>query len=478
MATEKLTKPGLFEPLVSVVIVLIIMYLGYMGWLHWKGLHLSFQAEVVKLLWQHAPTWAVRVMREGGPSSTLTGMMLLGGYREVFALGGLFLGILGIVVWHYAFPEKPPKPVTEEHHILKLTSPYVYVTVPALSEDVPVAEQYLRLDRREVKLARTSTSPIEKLEQAVLEILAAHSDHTADPAGHHASATLFRHSIDVAKLLQSRSQDQLARVTGLAHDFGKLVAYQRDARAPGGWRVAVTAHDTMSANLIRLMPEYNALPEDEQRVLRYVLKYYHTPHLAPAQTPNRARILMQKLRFADGLVTGAEQKTATFKAGDKQALKQIADTLLEIIPNLNINKYRTQFNAEGFTGAAYDYCAVMEHPLRTHLSTHLQDEKLVQALALRHQRSNGTEHPAVPVIREALKFAGILVETYDGVTPENGRFEIKSGTVTFKDCFLLDRGKLERMYPDQIKAWGEKPPYRLSVRTRVSRDEPQPSSPG
>lgn len=431
----------------------------------------------MRLVRNMAPAWALQAMQDGGLLSTLTGMALVSGYRDTFVLAGIVLGLAAVAVWMYVFPKEKPKSATEKHNILQLTSPSIYVTVPTFSGDDPVAEQYLRLDRTDIKLPHTPSTPIENMERAIIEILAAHRDHPSDPDGHHAGVPLFEHSMAVAKKMRNRAgEDPLARLLGLAHDFGKLVAYRKDPKAHNGWRVVAPAHDLMSANLVRLMPEYVKLSAEDQRVLRFVLKYYHAPQMAPAQTPQRARVLIQKLRWADSLVTGENQRSASTHASNDNVIKVVAETLLEVIPNLNINRIRDA-NADGFTGAAYDFCAVMEYPLRLGLSTHLQNERIVQSLALRTDKDKGTEHPATPVILKALKSTGLLIESYKNLTPPNGRFDIKSNTSTFRDVFLLDRAKLEKLYPEQVKQWGDKPPFgKLSVRTnRAATQKPDPA---
>lgn len=478
MTQEKAYRPGVVEPIVSVIIVYVIMYIGYAGWLHWNNAHLTYQVEAMRMVRNMAPAWALQAMQDGGMTSTLTGMALVSGYREVFIVAGVVLGLAAVAAWRYVFPKEKPKPTTEKHHILKLTSPSIYVTVPTFSGDSPVAEQYLRLDRADIKLPHTPSTPIENLERAIIEILAAHRDYPSDPDGHHAGVPLFEHSMAVAKKMRNRAgEDPLARLLGLAHDFGKLVAYRKDPKAHNGWKIVAPAHDLMSANLVRLMPEYILLSEEDQRVLRFVLKYYHAPQMAPAQTPQRARVLIQKLRFADSLVTGENQRSASTQVSNDNVIKIVAETLLEVIPNLNINRIRDA-NADGFTGVAYDFCAVLEYPLRLGLSTHLQNERIVQSLALRTDKDKGTEHPATTVILKALKSTGLLIESYNGVTPLNGRFEIKSNTSTFRDVFLLDRGKLEKLYPEQVKQWGDKPPYgKLSVKTGTNRGAAQKPAP-
>lgn len=477
---KKLDKPGVIEPILSLVIALIVIYLAYLGWLHWKGKHIAFQVEALRLIWDHAPRWALAQLQEGGAASTLTGMVMMAGYRGFFVLGGLVLGTAGIVLWRYAYPEKPPKPAPETRYILKLSSDSIYVTVPALGTETAtnVAEQFLRLDRQPVKLSRPPKSAVERLERAVIEILAAHRAHPTDPAGHHAAVPLYEHSLDVARKLVERSQDPLARVAGFAHDLGKLIAYRRDPKVPNGWKVEIAAHDQMSANLVRLLPEYAALPEEEQLVLRYVLKYYHAPLHVPAHAPNRVRVLIQKLRLADSLVTNENQQRPAELVGDDKVVQTVADTLIELIPNLNINQYRPAEHPEGFTGEAFDYCAVLEYPLRLGLSAHMRDEKTVQRLALRTEKKKGQDHPAAPVIHKALRQTGLLIETYEGVTPANGRFAVRSGKSLFRDCFLLDRTKIEKMYPEAITVWGKIPPYKLNVDlAATTRDEAKTPGP-
>ena len=150
------------------------------------------------------------------------------------------MGLAAVAVWIYVFPKEKPRPATEKHNILQLTSPSIYVTVPTFSGDDPVAEQYLRLDRTDIKLPHTPTTPIENMERAIIEILAAHRDHPSDPDGHHAGVPLFEHSMAVAKKMRNRAGEDPLAATRASYHFGKLVAYR--AQGPK-WLGCSPAHD-------------------------------------------------------------------------------------------------------------------------------------------------------------------------------------------------------------------------------------------
>lgn len=476
METKTLQKTSALESVVSLVIALIIIYLGYGAYLHFTAQHLHYQLGAIETAPAIAPGWLLAGLRDGGFQSTLVAMAVRGLQNVLAVTLGLMLGGVALAIYRWMTTEEKPVPVNALG-IYEVTSDRIYVTIPAIASDKSVAEQYLRLDRLKLRLNRPPRSAIEQLEVAVQEILAAHQQWPADPSGHHSGVSLYKHSLQVAEKMATKTTDPLARLVGLAHDFGKLVAYRPSKKQRGGWDIVTSHHDQMSANLIRLLPEYRALDGENQEVLRFTLKYYHAPQTLPAHATNRTRALVQKLRFADGLTTHENQQTAKDLAGNEDIVRMIADTILEVIPNLNINKVRPDEHPDGFTGIAFDFVAIMEYPIRRGLSTHLKDERVVRQLSLRVDRAHGSEHPAAAVIRQAIQKTGLVMESYAGETPVTGRFSVKSGKQTFSDVYLFDRAKLEKLYPDQIKHWGDKPPYKLKVVTgRGSRDEDQSRS--
>lgn len=479
METKTLQKTSATESVISLVIALVIIYLGYAAYLHFTAQHLHYQLGAIETAPAFTPRWLLAGLQDGGFRSTLVAMTVRALHNVLAVLLGLIMGGLALAMYRWMTTEEKPEPLNAVG-IYEATSDKIYVTVPSIANDKSVAEQYLRLDRLKLRLNRPPRNAIEQLEVAVQEILAAHQQWPADPTGHHSDVSLYKHSLQVAAKMAAKTDDSLARLVGLAHDFGKLVAYRPSKKQQSGWDIVTSHHDQMSANLVRLLPEYKSLNGEDQEVLRFTLKYYHAPQAIPAHATNRTRALVQKLRFADGLTTHENQQTPKDLAGNEEIIRMIAETVLEVIPNLNINKVRHDEHPDGFTGIAFDFVAIMEYPIRRGLSTHLKDERVVRQLSLRVDRAQGSEHPAAAVIHQAIQKTGLILESYAGETPANARFSVKSGKQTFSDVYLFDRAKLEKLYPDQIKHWGERPPYKLKVLTgrgATAHDEDQsPSS--
>lgn len=463
MENKSLQKSSWFESFFSIALILLLMHVFYAAWLHVTNEHINYQIEATKAAGDLTPSWALAALRDGGYVSTLTASLLLASNKIAY----LVLGVaVGFFVTRYISEwggKRSPVPV-KQPNIYGGESSDIYVTLPALGTGAPIVEHFLRIDRTKLPTNRPPGTPIEKLELAVQELLAAHRHWPADPEGHHANTPLYDHSIDVARRMRAKVSDPLARLLGLSHDLGKLIAYQANPKRPNAWVVMTKTHDQMSSNIVRLLPEFKALSAEDQETLKTVLKYYHNPQAAPARTSQRARVLIQKLRFADSLVTYENQQTPKSLSGDEAVVSAVAEAVMEVVPTLNVNRVRADVHADGFTGIAYDYVAILEYPIRLGLASHIKDERIVRALALRTDRTRGQLHPASEVIFKAMERTGILFATYNGITPELGRFTIVSGNQTYSDCYLLNRAKLEKIFPEVVAHWGEVPPYKLRVK--------------
>lgn len=475
MSEKSLQKASWTDSVVSITIILLVMHLAYAGWLHFTDKHLAYQLEAIRAIGRLTPDWVVSALRGGGYSSTLIAGLLLVSQNVVHLVVGVLGGFLAARAYrnwksdHKAVPTKQP-------NIYGGESTSIYVTLPAMGSGQPIVEHFLRLDRAKLTTNRPPSNPIEKLELTVQEILAAHRNWPADPAGHHANVPLYEHSIEVANKMREKVSDPLARLIGLSHDIGKLIAYRPDKKKQDTWITVAKTHDQMSSNIVRLVPEFKALSTDDRETLRTVLKYYHNPNSAPARTSQRARMLIQKLRFADSLTTYENQQRPKSLTGDDHVVAAVTEAILEVLPTLNINRTRPDAHADGFTGVAFDYVAVLEYPIRLGLASHIKDDKIVRALALRSDRARGQVHPASEVIVKALEKTGLLITSYEGLTPTLARFTIVSGTQTYSDCYLLKRTAIEKLYPDVVAAWGDKPPYKLSVKG-ASRGANLPDAP-
>lgn len=463
MSQKGLQKSSWAEAVFSTLIILILLHLLYAAWLHGYGGNLDYQIKATRMISGLTPEWVIRALRGGGYGSTLTAGIVIVSNNVLFLLAGVVAGFLAMLQYLRWKTKSEFVPVRQPN-IYGGESTSIYVTLPALGTGSPIVEHFLRLDRNKLTTNRPPRNDIEKLELTIQEILAAHREWPADPVGHHANVPLYEHSIQVSRKMQEKVDDPLARTIGLAHDIGKLIAYKKDPKKHGAWVTVTKTHDQMSANIVRLLPEFKALSNENQETLKTVLKYYHNPQSAPARTSQRSRMLIQKLRFADSIVAFTNQQQPKDLVGDDVVVNAVTTAILEVIPTLNINRVRSDVNADGFTGVAFDYVAVMEYPIRLGLASHIKGDHIVRALALRSDRQRGQVHPASDVIFKALKNTGLLITTYNGTTPDLARFTVSSGTQTYSDCYLLKRSELEKLFPVEIEHWGEKPPYKLGIK--------------
>lgn len=316
-------------------------------------------------------------------------------------------------------------------------------------------ETDMRIDRAEVKLSRPPQNAIEKLEIAAHQILLKHKNWTCDPGGHHSDKGLYEHSLHVASVMQKSSSHRLAKVIGLFHDIGKLLAYRNEGTedAPK-WKKVYSIHDRLSAEIVRHLPEFWELEPHDRDVINHVLTYCHSKSEIPTNVSSDAVDLIKKLRIADGYGIQADKQRGIEVAKTEDAQTHIKLAIERLLGNLNINDFKNLGRADGWTLSSVDYVAVLESNIRSKMSEYLSHDmayKLQADVPIEHNRN----HPLTEGIVLAIRDMGLLLEEVASLKAKNGFFNIKVGRRTFKDVILLDREKLEVEHSDLVSLWGD-----------------------
>ncbi|MEE8059404.1 MAG: hypothetical protein V3T17_16440 [Pseudomonadales bacterium] len=345
----------------------------------------------------------------------------------------------------------PPRPVSEG--------------IPYKKIDFPFAERYVRLSRKKI-IGASPTTPYQRLEIALGEILRAYPDTPACIVGYHSDATLYDHSRLVASRMMENMAldsefDPVALSLALAHDIEKILVYKRKKKGDD-WEAEASHYHQYAVTIIASLIEFKCLDEDDRTALCFALAYYHHPSDLPRTATQRHRNLIKWLKGADGSATNDEQKEGlqSLEAKAEADTKHIFNALINVIQRIDINGYLATLHPEGWTTAAYPFVAIPEKNIRKHLQDFLPID-----LARRLQITTnykGRKHPATGHIIESLKKMGLLMSDYKDMTTSNGMWFVKSGSIGFSHTLFLSKEAIEKRVPGLIDKWG-KNRYALKV---------------
>ncbi len=325
----------------------------------------------------------------------------------------------------------------------------------------PFKETAIRLERADVRLSRDSKSDVENLETALLAILYKHKYWTSDPNNYHADINLYDHSVEVAKkVIELSKSNRLARVVGLAHDIGKLIAYKpiKTVRDEEGniisvseWKKVSHQHDKSSAHIVRMLPEFKALKESDRVIINTVLSYSHKPTRLPKHATNKNVIsLLKALRLADGLTAKEDKDKQIDLLANDALIEELGQYIVRVFPVLNINMIREGY-ADGWTIGLLPYIAVKESAIREKLKGMMplvMEDQLRLKAAIK-------PHPATAVIVASLERMGYLMTKHNHYEPKDRLFTVKSGKTEFKKIILLKKNAVENEIGDLIDDWGD-----------------------
>jgi hypothetical protein len=470
---------GLFSFLVMIAIFLA----GYAKYLMLSQQHLDYQADALapsRVMIK--PQFVVDAISNGGYFGTLLAVLLH--VLNSALLFGVVFALMYLAVTYFPTVRNRYKPIPDpkttfapgEYEceikgseilimIAGKKNPKTGVVGKGIIDKQPYRQVFFRCNRALLKLSRVPTGPYDHLYVAVHSVLAAHPDVPASIGAHHADTSLLNHSLAIAKDLVSYMSEKswvepLARIAGMAHDMDKLLAYtQKD----GAWVKTkdCTHHNSFSAYIVSNMPEFEALSVDDKAVLTLALRYYHHPHMLPLDCGPRTERLVQALRHVDGFVIRKEKK-----AGIEDALAGvnthhlIEKALNATIADLNINNYRLQGLAGGWTKNAYDYVIVPMSTVLENIGSHLPQQISRQLQVSVDSRS--FHHPAIGVIMDVLDRMDLLMRDHKELVSESGLFDVKIGAKSFRACILLNKQRLEELLPTTVIKWGMSE-YKISV---------------
>lgn len=468
------TKSAMFPLLVMLSLVIG----GYVAYLIELGEELNYQAAALAPAWyMFKPRFLTQIISDGGFWGTLVAVALNIIHTVFFVAIAYSVATIGFARLFRARntqSKSEPRPVnapadsgrfacaipgsTMTVLIPDSKDPATGATIPGVYDTDPFDQHFMRCDRKPVATARPPETAIEKLQVAVLEMLNSHANVPASVGHHHADAALMSHSVAISQAVVEYMHikgisDPLARVAGLAHDLDKLLAYQE--KAPGEWvkRKDATHHNTYSAYLVRQQPEFAALEPEDQFALTMALRYYHHPTLLPTNAGDRVERLITAIRHADGKVIQSEKAAgvADAQAGSK-TLEMVSAALEKFLDAADINGHRGGHNATGWTKDAFEYVIIPMSTLIESLGEHLPNE-LARQLQLNVETRN-FNHPSIPVICNALKHLGLLMEAVKDKQTSTGMFDCKVGVKLWRACVLLDKDRISELMPTIVPKWG------------------------
>ncbi|MBM5458963.1 HD domain-containing protein [Pseudomonas sp. P66] len=459
------------------LVMLSIVIGGYAAYLVDKGEELNYQAAALAPVWyMFKPRFLTQFISDGGYVGTLVAV----GLNIAHALLYVALAYTAVTIGFARFFK--PRNGQAEDVAVEVVDPAVSgiypceipgssmmimipdsrdpstgATIEGVKDKDPFEQFFVRCDRKPVATARPPITPVEKLQVAVLELLAAHPSVPASVGHHHADATLADHSKAISRAIAEYMhhkgwEEPLARVAGLAHDVDKLLAYQE--KEPGQWvkRKDATHHNTFSAYLIRQQPEFKALPEEDQFTLTMALRYYHHPGSLPTNAGERVERLISAIRHADGKTIQSEKAAGIANAqAASNTIALVALAIEKFLTAADINGYRGG-QAAGWTKDAYEYVIIPMSGVIESIGEFLPNE-LLRQLQLGVDSRN-FKHPSVPVIRDALNSLGLLMSKVKDLESPTGMFDVKVGVKVWRACVLLDKDRISELLPTTVPKWG------------------------
>ena len=468
-----MNAPSRIQTGIAYSFLLALVGAGATAYLVMSGKDLQFVERVVSNPWTWVPDSAYPVLMEDSWVSVLAAVLVAMGHALAYTAAGSFLAFFA--AWHLFF-HRTAENENQRREMAARSKMAAYLGYPRRGvrmmlryddwerEALPYAV-YARLDRKPVRGMKPSPreTKLRALERALAEILEAHASWPADPRGFHADTSLRDHSWHITeKLVEGTEGHPLARVLGLAHDIGKVLAYRRKK---GKWTTTTGNHERLSMVVMRMLPEYQALPKKEQQDIKQVLTYTPTRRRRPkGEITEEQQTLIRALRIADGLGTNQERSQAQERASSDVVQERLAATLPTVLQEIRVNQAQEGKPPNGFACSTRGIVAIMEKALREKLAE-VAPQDLARPLSLESQRPQGKVHPATKAVVQYLREEGLLLEAYkkEKASPD-GLFDLRSGKIDFYGILLLDRDRVAERFPELNQTW-EEPAYPLTPRT-------------
>lgn len=248
--------------------------------------------------------------------------------------------------------------------------------------------------------------------------------------------TLYEHTTNLLEIVaEDKKPDPLLALAAMGHDLGKLVAYKKIGNA---WQV-VSDHGLASGRLLKLLPAFSQLPEDEAEVVHAAVRYGHCVDQLPMSISGRAKAerLIDALKKVDGRAT-AEEKEEVLSSRD--APKEILDAFWRGFGDMQFYRKNMPRGTKSVGWRVGKQLFMNEHALREWLQRRLDRDF---AAAMGRIRRGGQIHKLTEHLLVQLYDAGQLVTSIicDGkrytLPPEAALWTIRSGANDFNGVFII-----------------------------------------
>lgn len=238
-----------------------------------------------------------------------------------------------------------------------------------------------------------------------------------------------------------------ATITALAHDIGKILAYQK---VKGGhWVKTGLYHDRLSAAVLLSLPEFQEdFRGDVKTAILAAVRYHHALLDVSINSPPLARKLFDLLQKHDSAAATKEKQEAA-----ESIARYVYSSFECILPELNINCIRGE-RAHGYiVENSRKIVLVYEYALREAIIANLPARSRA---GITMERPANSIHPVWPVIASVLAEKGALLRQVDNIeADENGFFaaeiETRPGKKDIHRCLVALNG--EMVPPDGWEAW-------------------------
>lgn len=299
-----------------------------------------------------------------------------------------------------------------------------------LSPALPHAIKPTRIQIKGLKF----TKPEQALANEIMGLIAGKPGAYAGD-GH--GVTLFEHTVNVVEQVSRRkTKEPLLALAAMGHDLGKLVAYKQIGAA---WQV-VSDHGIASGRLLKQLPAFAGLDEDEAEILHAAVRYSHQEDAMPVTLRNgpAARTLIAKLKKIDGRAT-AEEKRRILETRDSPS--EILDLFWD---NFGAMQFYRKNRTKGEKSVGWrkgNRLYFNEHYLREWLQGRMERDL---AAALGRIRRGGQIHKFTEHLLTKLDQAGMLVTTIESdgtrytLPPEAALWTVRSGVTDFNGVFIVE----------------------------------------
>ena len=304
-----------------------------------------------------------------------------------------------------------------------------------------------------------SVSPIE------VELLALYHhfrEVPADAAGFHGTS-LFDHSVAAwQRAVKRHGAGSLQAILALAHDAGKLLAYEKDRT--GKWRRAY-AHEILALQVVGELESFTQWEHKKRDEFISLLTALVTGEI-PLDFGAHERAMLRELRSIDARTThqDVQQREASAQASAEQEIDDapppldaaaiaqlVGGNLIELLEGINVNQSR---DASTRVGAIYmekdGILYLPEEVLQKRLLAILPAE-IAQELKLIVSNSKAAPDSPSALIGEVAAQLFDLLDVVGDKQARAGRFRIKWERIAWDRTFAIRT----KDFPDKLKkAWG------------------------